>query len=119
MFKLAFHGGPAVDVLTFTGKNPLEKWKKEGGAVAKAYCTETKSSVFRLAPTSKLQLPSDEKQPLGLLQHFVVFQIFIPATTNSLHIEIAFTDKHNVSMTPTHLCVTICLFSFCTRASVG
>ena len=37
MFKLAFHGGPAVEVLSFQGKNPLEKWKKEGGAIGKAY----------------------------------------------------------------------------------
>ena len=62
MFKLSFHGGPAVEVLTFQGKNPLEKWKKEGNSVTKAYCKEVKSSVFTLGGTSKIQLPSDEKQ---------------------------------------------------------
>ena len=67
MFKLAFHGGPAVEILTFQGKNPLEKWKKEGGAIGKAYSKEVKSSVFSLGSTSKMQLPIDEKQPLGLL----------------------------------------------------
>lgn len=67
MFKFAFHGGPAVEVLSFQGKNPLEKWKKEGGSVSKAYNKETKSSVFTLGTTSKMQLPSDERQPLGLL----------------------------------------------------
>ena len=67
MFKLAFHGGPAVEVLSFQGKNPLEKWKKEGGAIGKAYSKEVKSSVFSLGATSKMQLPIDEKQPLGLL----------------------------------------------------
>ena len=99
MFRLAFHGGPAVEVLSFQGKNPLDKWKKEGSAISKAYSKETKSSVFTLGSNSKMQLPSDEKQPLGLQQHFLVLQVFIPSTTNNLHIEIAFTDKSGVSST--------------------
>ena len=48
MFKLSFHGGPSVEVLSFQGKNPLEKWKKEGGAVQKAYAKEVKSSIFTM-----------------------------------------------------------------------
>jgi hypothetical protein len=67
MFKLSFHGGPAVEVLSFQGKNPLEKWKKEGGAINKAYSKDVKSSVFTLGSTSKMQLPVDEKTQLGLL----------------------------------------------------
>lgn len=61
MFKLAFHGGPAVEVLAFQGKNPLEKWKKEGSTIGKAYCKEVKSSIYSLGSTSKMQLPIDEK----------------------------------------------------------
>jgi hypothetical protein len=30
MFKLAYHGGPAVEVFSTSGKNPLEKWKVTG-----------------------------------------------------------------------------------------
>ena len=33
MFKHAFHGGPAVEVLSEKGKNPLEKWKVEGAKI--------------------------------------------------------------------------------------
>ena len=67
MFKLAFHGGPAVEVLSYQGKNPFEKWKKEGGAVQKTYSKEVKSSVYIMANTTKLTLPADEhKQSLGL-----------------------------------------------------
>jgi hypothetical protein len=31
MFKSAYHGGATVELLTYVGKNPLEKWKVDGG----------------------------------------------------------------------------------------
>ena len=33
MFKHAYHGGPAVEVFSTSGKNPLEKWKVTGLAL--------------------------------------------------------------------------------------
>ena len=73
MFKHAFHGGPAVEVLTEKGKNPLEKWKVEGAKIQKVFDKEMKGSIFVMANSSKLQIPGDEKQLLGLMQHFIVF----------------------------------------------
>jgi hypothetical protein len=32
MFKHAFHGGPAVEVFSTSGTNPLDKWKVTGNA---------------------------------------------------------------------------------------
>jgi len=48
MFKHAYHGGPAVEILSILGKNPLEKWKAEGKAVTKVYEKELKGSIFVL-----------------------------------------------------------------------
>ena len=52
MFKHAYHGGPAVEWLTHVGKNPLEKWKVEGGAkaVTKVYDKQMKGSIFVMTP---------------------------------------------------------------------
>ena len=61
MFKLAFHGGPAVEILSEKGKNPLEKWKLEGAKIQKVFDKEMKGSIFVMANSSKLQLPNDEK----------------------------------------------------------
>ena len=32
MFKAAYHGGPAVEVFTTAGKDPLKNFKVEGGS---------------------------------------------------------------------------------------
>ena len=53
MFKHAYHGGPHVDVLTTSGKDPLKDWKNEG-KILKAYDKDMKQSIFTLAETSKL-----------------------------------------------------------------
>jgi len=42
-----------------------------------------------------MQFPSNEKQELGLVQHFLVFQIFIPLGT-SFSLEVTITDTSNV-----------------------
>lgn len=91
MFKLAHHGGSHVDLLTPTGKDPLAQWKAES-KITKVYSKDMKQSIYTLLDTSKLQLPKDEKTPLGILQQFIVFQIFIPQSSN-LNIEIALTDS--------------------------
>ena len=60
MFKHAYHGGPHVDVLTTSGKDPLKDWKSDG-KIIKAYDKDMKQSIFTLTETSKLYIPQDEK----------------------------------------------------------
>jgi len=48
------------------------------------------------APKTKIQFPSNEKQELGLVQHFLVFQIFIPLGT-PFSLEVVITDTSNVN----------------------
>lgn len=66
MFKLAFHGGPAVEVFSPQGKNPLENWKITGN-VQKSFDKEVKGSVWTLEGQSKIQLPNNDKDFLGLI----------------------------------------------------
>ncbi len=47
MFKHAFHGGPAVEVFTTSGKNPLQNWKTTGN-ITKAFDSEVKGLVYTL-----------------------------------------------------------------------
>jgi len=47
MFKHAFHGGPAVEILSTSGKNPLEKWKTSG-TIAKSFDSALKSYIYNL-----------------------------------------------------------------------
>jgi len=47
MFKHAFHGGPAVEVFSISGKNPLEKWKTTG-SIPKTFDSNMKSFIFTL-----------------------------------------------------------------------
>jgi hypothetical protein len=55
-----------------------------------------KGSIYNIdGATTKLQIPASEKDGLGLLQPFLVFQINIPSGKN-IHIEIAVTDADKV-----------------------
>jgi hypothetical protein len=53
MFKNAFHGGPAVEVFSTTGKNPLEKWKVSG-PVTKAFDNNIKGYLYTLDGQAKM-----------------------------------------------------------------
>jgi len=98
MFKHAYHGGNAVEVFTTAGKDPLKNFKVEGGKnVQKVFDKEMKGSIYTLdGPQTKIQIPSSERESLGLLQPFLVFQIYIPSNANNLKIEIAVTDHEKV-----------------------
>jgi hypothetical protein len=47
MFKHAFHGGPAVEIFSTSGKNPLENWKTSG-AITKAFDSQIKGYIYTL-----------------------------------------------------------------------
>lgn len=53
MFKHAFHGGPAVEVFTVSGKNPLLNWKTTG-TIAKTFDSQMKSFIYTLDGQSKM-----------------------------------------------------------------
>lgn len=54
MFKLAYHNGPAVEVFTTSGKDPLKIFKIEGGAknVTKVFDKEMKGSILNVLGTN-------------------------------------------------------------------
>ena len=94
MFKHAYHGGPAVEVLSTSGKNPLEKWKVTG-TPQKVFDSLMKGYIYNLEGQSKIQVPKDDKEILSLIQPFLVLQIYIPMGKN-LHIEVGLTDSAKV-----------------------
>ena len=83
MFKNEYQGGAFVEIFSAQGKNPGAKWKIVGSpsVIWKEYDKEVKSFVFVLegsSQTNKIQLPKENKQILGLIQRFLVLQIYIP-----------------------------------------
>ncbi|XP_048343274.1 protein CFAP20DC [Sphaerodactylus townsendi] len=76
-------GGPFVEIFSAQGKNPGAKWKIFGSpsVVGKEFDKEVKGFVFVLegsSQTNKMQLPKEIKQTLGLIQQFLVLQIYVP-----------------------------------------
>lgn len=97
MFASHFQGGPAVEVFTTKGKNPLEKWKVFGGSknVVRGYDRESKGYVYDISGgQTKLQLPADDrKHTLRLQQPFLVFQVKLPLG-KSIGFELGFHDAY-------------------------
>ncbi|KAL0978134.1 hypothetical protein UPYG_G00166590 [Umbra pygmaea] len=80
MFKNEYQGGPAVEIFSAQGKDPVAKWKLSGGqsAINKEFDKEVKSFVLSLegsSQTIKMQMPKDGKMSLGLVQRFLVLQV--------------------------------------------
>ncbi|EMP30091.1 Putative protein C3orf67 like protein, partial [Chelonia mydas] len=76
-------GGPFVEIFSAQGKNPGAKWKIYGSpsAIWKEFDKEVKGFVFVLegsSQTNKIQLPKETRQTLGLIQRFLVLQIYVP-----------------------------------------
>ncbi|XP_043297920.1 protein CFAP20DC isoform X14 [Cervus canadensis] len=97
MFKNEYQGGAFVEIFSAQGKNPGAKWKILGSpsVIWKEFDKEVKSFVFVLegsSQTNKIQLPKENKQILGLIQRFLVLQIYIPLgqdfSTELLHTEV-------------------------------
>ncbi|XP_006169203.1 uncharacterized protein C3orf67 homolog isoform X3 [Tupaia chinensis] len=83
MFKNEYQGGAFVEIFSAQGKNPGAKWKILGSpsVIWKEFDKEVKSFVFVLegsSQTNKIQLPKENKQILGLIQRFLVLQIYVP-----------------------------------------
>uniref|UniRef100_A0A8C8SWP9 Chromosome 3 open reading frame 67 n=1 Tax=Pelusios castaneus TaxID=367368 RepID=A0A8C8SWP9_9SAUR len=100
MFKNEYQGGPFVEIFSAQGKNPGAKWKIFGSpsAIWKEYDKEVKGFVFVLegsSQTNKIQLPKETRQTLGLIQRFLVLQIYVPLGQD-FSTELLVTDLGNI-----------------------
>lgn len=100
MFKNEYQGGAFVEIFSAQGKNPGAKWKILGSpsVIWKEFDKEVKSFVFILegsSQTNKIQLPKENKQILGLIQRFLVLQIYIPLGQD-FSTELLITDLGNI-----------------------
>uniref|UniRef100_H3ADK5 CFAP20 domain containing n=1 Tax=Latimeria chalumnae TaxID=7897 RepID=H3ADK5_LATCH len=93
-------GGQFVEIFSAQGKVPGAKWKLCGSpsAIWKDFDKEVKSFVYVLegsSQTNKMQLPKDSKQTLGLIQRYLVLQIFVPLGQD-FSAELLLTDLGNI-----------------------
>lgn len=100
MFKNEYQGGAFVEIFSAQGKNPGAKWKIFGSpsVIWKEFDKEVKSFVFVLegsSQTNRIQLPKENKQILGLIQRFLVLQIYIPLGQD-FSTELLITDLGNI-----------------------
>ncbi|KAM4021978.1 protein CFAP20DC isoform 5-T5 [Anomaloglossus baeobatrachus] len=100
MFKNEYQGGPFVEVFSAQGKDPVAKWRLFGSqsAIWKDFDKEVKSFVFVLegsSQTIKMQLPKESKQMLGLIQRFLILQIYVPLGQD-FSAELLITDLANI-----------------------
>ncbi|XP_070789625.1 protein CFAP20DC [Pituophis catenifer annectens] len=100
MFKNEYQGGPFVEIFSAQGKNTGTKWKISGNpsVIGKEYDKEVKGFVFVLegsGQTNKMQLPKETKQTLGLIQQFLVLQMYIPLGQD-FSAELLITDLGNI-----------------------
>ncbi|KAM6467838.1 protein CFAP20DC isoform 2-T5 [Liasis olivaceus] len=100
MFKNEYQGGPFVEIFSAQGKNTGTKWKIFGNpsVIGKEYDKEVKGFVFVLegsSQTNKMQLPKETKQTLGLIQQFLVLQIYVPLGQD-FSAELLITDLGNI-----------------------
>eukprot|EP00070_Physeter_catodon_P028265 XP_028335159.1 uncharacterized protein C3orf67 homolog isoform X4 [Physeter catodon] len=100
MFKNEYQGGAFVEIFSAQGKTPGAKWKILGSpsVIWKEFDKEVKSFVFVLegsSQTNKIQLPKENKEILGLIQRFLVLQIYIPLGRD-FSTELLITDLMNI-----------------------
>jgi hypothetical protein len=93
MLAHAWHGGPFVEVFSAHGSKSDGAFKKTG-AVKKAFDKTAKGYVLELegGRDVKMQLPAGDKDSLGLLQHYLVLQVFVPPG-KGFGIELAILDQ--------------------------
>ncbi|OMJ88180.1 hypothetical protein SteCoe_9913 [Stentor coeruleus] len=92
MFQNAFQGGPSVEVLYSCDKNPSWSINKSNW---KLYEKIVKGYVILIdSHNIKLNIPSNDKQNLALVQAYLVLQIFI-MPTQPFTLELVITDISN------------------------
>uniref|UniRef100_A0A8D2LGR4 Chromosome 3 open reading frame 67 n=1 Tax=Varanus komodoensis TaxID=61221 RepID=A0A8D2LGR4_VARKO len=99
-FFVLLQGGPFVEIFSAQGKNPGTNWKVFGSpsVIGKEFDKEVKGFVFVLegsSQTNKMQLPKETRQNLGLIQQFLVLQIYVPLGKD-FSTELLITDLRNI-----------------------
>lgn len=88
MFRESYQSGKAVEIL-----NPKDKNFKHGKSMQPLYDQTAKSYVFSLEThMSKISLPSNENEKLGLVQPYLILQLFVPGSHN-FSFELKITDR--------------------------
>lgn len=104
-----------MEVFSAQGRDPVAKWRLTGSASAKnkVYDKDVKSFVYILegeTTTTKMSLPKDEKQPLWLIQRYLVLQLHVPLG-HSFSLEFGVTDtgnnKRRILLSSNHRDITI------------
>lgn len=95
MFKSHYQGGVYVEIFSAQGKAPAAKWA-QSGKVQRIFDKQVKSYVYNLegGPSTKMQVPRDEKLGLSLIQQFVVLQLSVPLGVG-FNVQIVATDTLN------------------------
>jgi hypothetical protein len=96
MFHDAFQSGNSgVEIFSPTGKTPSKGWKISP-SISKVYDRTVKGFVFLIDKSNNatMQIPSTNKETLGLTQRYLVFQIRCFAN-KPITIEIATLNKHD------------------------
>ena len=78
MYATAFQGGSCVEIFSAGGSKPASDWKIQGAK--KEFDKSVKGYVYAIdgGVMAKMQLPKEEKKQLGLVQHYLVLQVFLP-----------------------------------------
>lgn len=95
MFKSHYQGGVYVEIFSAQGKDPAAKWA-QSGKVQRIFDKSVRSYVYMLegGPSTKMQVPKDEKLGLSLTQQFVVLQLSVPLGVG-FNVQILATDTLN------------------------
>jgi hypothetical protein len=94
MFYNKFQKSGSLELFNPTNKEILENWNFTGKN-KKIYNKLINSYIYTLDSTSKMQIPKNPNISLGIIQGFIIFQIYLFSQKN-ISIEISFSDTQNI-----------------------
>ena len=94
MFYNKFQKSGSLELFNPTNKEMLENWNFTGKN-KKIYNKLINSYIYTLDSTSKMQIPKNQNISLGIIQGFIIFQIYLFSQKN-ISIEISFSDTLNI-----------------------
>ncbi len=94
MFYNKFQKSGSLELFNPTNKEILENWNFTGKN-KKIFNKLINSYIYTLDSTSKMQIPKNQNISLGIIQGFIIFQIYLFSQKN-ISIEISFSDTQNI-----------------------